>query len=201
MRRKLKRVMALILIILSIMVFPLNVYAADYYTYNNHVISGGVGNWGQHRRYYYITSSAVSDGDTTLIQNAMSSWIYTDDKLSTPISFRQTTTQKQSVMDIYAGNYYAPSTGIIAETLFYSSSGEINPMNSNWVWNKIDLNMQVFNTLSLFNMQGSIAHEMGHCMGLNENDHILNAIMCQLGNGRVVNEPEVFDLRGINYLY
>lgn len=38
-------------------------------------------------------------------------------------------------------------------------------------------------------------------MGLDENNTITDVIMCQLKCGRYVNEAQVPDLEGINYLY
>ena len=88
MKRSIRNLAIVAIAVLSIIAFPVRSYAASYYTFNNHVKAGGVGNWGNNKQYYFITSSAVSDGDTTLIQDAMNTWIYTDDRLSTPISFR-----------------------------------------------------------------------------------------------------------------
>lgn len=174
--------------------------ALAYTTFNNHVLNGGVGDWGNYRRYYFITSSG--EGYRYLIGPAMDSWVNTTERtgISTPISFRETTYQPDSVIDIYAGQYYDPSTGIIAETQMFLYSTKVDPWSQNWGWTKMLINWPVMNTLSQYNQQGSIAHEMGHSMGL---AHVLNtgAVMCQLGSGRTVNMPWSDDLNGINWLY
>lgn len=175
--------------------------AFAYNTFGDHVLNGGVGNYGYSNRYYYVTTSA--SGYSSLIHKAMDSWIYTTERLSitTPISYVQTSTQSSSVMDIYAGNYYSSDTGIIAQTTFWVYSTQLDPYKSNWGWNKIQLNMPVMSTLDTYDQQGSIAHEMGHAFGLDHNNEDPTTIMCQLAYGRFVYMPTPDDLNGINHLY
>lgn len=94
---------------------------------------------------------------------------------------------------------------IIAQTIFISiGSGfelySINPLVSNWDMNLIEINNPVMPTLSAYEQQGTMAHEIGHAMGLAHNDNHYS-IMCQLGNGRVVSNPDSDDVNGVNYLY
>lgn len=162
----------------------------------------GVGNWGNNKRYYYISSSA--SGQTSYIESAMYHWIYTseDPGVSTPISFRRTYDQNSSVMDIYLGNFYDESTGYIAETEFYIYSNRVNQYYENWGWTNIKINNPVYGYyLTNFQKEGTISHEMGHVMGLDHNNSDQFSIMCQLQYNRLVKAPFPDDLNGINALY
>jgi hypothetical protein len=171
-----------------------------YTTYNDHVLNGGVGNYGANDRYYYITSSASVH--TTDITSAMYEWIHTTSRLgiTTPICWLRTYTQSQSVMDIYLGYYYDPALEIMAVTDFILNNVTCNPCVTNWNWGKIKLNTPLFNPLSDYNEKGTIAHEMGHLMGL-AHTALTDQIMCTLGAGRTVNACQDNDCAGINHLY
>lgn len=169
-------------------------------TYNDHVLNGGVGNYGANPRYYYITNSALDhESDIT---SAMWDWIHTTSRLgiTTPIYWARTSTQSYSVMDIYHNYYYDPSTGIVAATEQILNGYVIDPYATNWNWGKIKLNDPVFDNLSDYNEKGAVAHEMGHLMGL-AHTSVTNRIMCPLGWGRTVNACQADDANGINYLY
>jgi hypothetical protein len=175
--------------------------ASAYTTYNSHVLNGGVGNYGANSRYYYITSSASAHaGDIT---SAMWDWIHTTERLgvTTPISWGRTYTQSQSVMDLYHGTYYDASTGLAAVTEQILSGQVISPWVTNWNWGKIKLNTPVYDPLSDFNEKGTVAHEMGHIMGLGHTTGGTDRIMCPLGSGRTVSACQPDDCYGINYLY
>lgn len=174
-----------------------NVYAAN--KIGNYVLTGGVGSYGNYKRYYFITSSASSY--STAINDAMDTWIYTSTNpgVTTSISWRQTTTQSDSVMDIYYGSFF--TAGILAATDFWTYSTQINPTTSNWGWGRIRLNGSSFDGLSSYNRQGTIAHEMGHVFGLDETNTETNSVMCQLGSGRTVNRASANDLNTINTMY
>jgi hypothetical protein len=169
--------------------------ALAYSTYNNHVLNGGVGG-----RYYYITSSAT--GHATDITGAVYEWIHTTERLgiTTPIYWTRTYTQSSSVMDFYHGTYYDASTGIAAVTEQILNGVVISPYANNWNWGKIKLNTPVYDPLSDYNEKGTVAHEMGHLMGL-AHTSVTNRIMCQLSDGRTVNAAQADDCYGINYLY
>jgi hypothetical protein len=174
--------------------------AQAYTTYNGHVLNGGVGNYGANPRYYYITYSAGLQEDD--ITSAVYTWIHTTSRLgiTTPIYWARTYTQSQSVMDFYHNVYYDASSGIIATTEQILNNVVIDPTTTNWNWGKIKLNTPVFDPLSHFNEEGSVAHEMGHLMGLGHTT-VTNRIMCLLSFGRTVNACQADDANGINYLY
>jgi len=190
------------LMLLIILLFFNSEQFLAYNTLNDHVINGGVGDYGYTNRYYFITSSAA--GYASEIKSAMNDWIYTTQRLgiTTPISYKQTTSQKSSVMDIYAcysSNY--PYCNANAWTEFWRYQNGVSPFYQNWGWNKIYLNSYNMNNKTSILKKGVIAHEMGHCFGLNENNTNPFSIMCQSGYGRRVTAAQADDLYGINYLY
>lgn len=176
---------------------------ADAEKIGDYVLNGGVGSWGYASRYFYITPQAA--GYSTVIQNAMDSWIYTTSRLSisTSISWLRTYTQSLSVMDILLGDFYNPSIG--AMTNHYLFGSPVVPVYQNWGWCDIRLNYCFygggFNNLSDYNKQGTVAHEMGHVFGLDETNYDTRSIMCQLGANREVNEPQAGDLATIQEMY
>lgn len=188
--------------VLACFMFIINISASAYVTMGNHVLNGGVGNYGYSKRNFYITSSA--SGYSSQIRAAMSDWIYTTSRLgiTTPISFVETSTQKSSVMDIYAGSYTSyPYNSANAWTEFWIYSTQVSPHSQNWGWNKIYLNSYNMSSYSSTTKKGVVAHEMGHAFGLNENNSNRNSVMCQMGSGRAVTASTADDLNGINYLY
>lgn len=198
----LKKISVYFFISLIIFSFSTNVFAFNTFP-NNPKLIGGVGNYGANNRYYYITPSA--SGLTSLISNAVSSWVYTTTRLgiTTPISISRTYTQSSSVFDVY----YVPfsnDTLTLGLTDFYSNSTMINPPDgappTNWGWSKIRLNSNSLYKISTNNQQGTIAHEFGHGMGLAHVSYQFS-IMCQYYNNRFVYLPGSDDLYGINFLY
>ncbi|MFZ3102306.1 MAG: matrixin family metalloprotease [Desulfitobacteriaceae bacterium] len=199
-----KKSIVVVILTLAILMIATNAFAYSTFP-NNYTLNGGVGNYGYNNRAYFVTSSA--SGYSTLIGDAISSWDYTTSRLgsnyTTPISIVRTYTQSESVFDLYqitfSGDY-----NTIAQTNLYLYSTLLTPNgqypSQNWGWSRIDFNSNVMPGLSQFNEQGTIAHELGHGMGL---AHVSNtvAIMCQLGYGRTVNLPMQDDCDGINFLY
>lgn len=204
-------------IIVLLLTFVVSVYspqlafAANYSVYPGTVTNptltliGGVGDYGSHDRYYYVTSSAV--GITDKIKSAVDSWVYTTQRLSitTPISIKRTTVQSQSVFDVYITDQLS-SQSAKGETYFYNGSTRLNN-NSNefpyndWTWAKILISPSFISDSTFTESQktGTIAHEFGHAMGLGHSSYNFT-IMCTIGT-RIVQQPQSDDLAGINYLY
>jgi hypothetical protein len=169
----------------------------------NYTLNGGVGNYGVNSRYYFVTTSAQYY--SALTADAVTSWVATTSRLgiTTPISILKTTTQSQSLFDIYlitmAGDY-----NTIAQTdLFVGATNVSNGSNptQSWGWTKINLNNNVIPNETIYVKQGTIAHEFGHCMGLAHNNANPGTIMCQMKYNRTVNQPQADDCNGINFLY
>lgn len=192
--------LALLLVITCALYLPSA--AGAYVTFNGHVLKGGVGSWGVADRYYYVFEGA--QGYTSAIPNAVTDWSNTGTRIgvTTPVTWLKTTSQSASVMFIHAANYFGSGSGIIAETDFWTSGGaEVDEYSSNWHHGRIRLNTPVFESLSTYKREGSVAHEMGHVMGLDENNSKPGSVMCQLGSGRTVNNAQKDDANGINHLY
>lgn len=160
----------------------------------------GVGDYGNSRQYYYVTSSAL--GEESRINESMSMWVNSNGTgVYTPISFRQTTTQKSSIIDFHKGNYYSKEDGTIATTKYYVKSNPVSPYNTNWYWCNIEINSPVFDSLSTFHKTGTVSHEIGHAFGLDHPDELCVSVMPQLRAGRFVNGPKTMDLEEINMKY
>jgi hypothetical protein len=193
--------------------------ASAYQTWGDHVLIGGVGNYGANDRLYVLFAGAQPYGTT--IHNAMHDWIYTTDRLgiTTPISWLETTSESAGTLEIHASGWLPESTKIIAATEGWTGTksngtrvfeyGMPEP-TVNWNWCKIRINTNVYdvdsdmamngNTAS-YNRKGSIAHEIGHVMGLAHTNGTPGALMCQLSDGRTANDARANECNGINYLY
>lgn len=71
----------------------------------------------------------------------------------------------------------------------------VKPNVEDWGWCTI-----YYNT-NYTGGQATLAHEIGHTMGHNENNSNQYSIMCQAGSGRKVSVPQYDDLAGINAKY
>lgn len=218
MKKKLLSVCLLCLALLTFFAYPASAAVDASRTYNLHRLKNGVGDSGKNTRYYWVDSSASSE--LTFIQNAMYNWNNTQvSGVQTPIWFNRSTNQSSSVMDIHLA--YDSDKTIIAETLFYRTSGTlqpINPKNENWLWGKIQLYMgssaaTTYRNMNNFYRQSTIAHEMGHVFGL---EHVTNesSIMNQykylqydpvhvtyVERTCTVNQPQKNDYLTVNLIY
>lgn len=199
-------------IFLSVLLFVGSGVPVFAYNVFGYTLNGGVGNYGFDTRNYWIDSSASEY--TSLINNAVSSWVETTARLNitTPISLASTTTKSSSYFDVYMYELPGASNGIAATFFYVKNVGCINPdlstgPNQNYSWTEIVLNSSTFPNLQASivltateKQQGTIAHEFGHAMGLAHNSNV-SSIMCQLQGGRRVYMPMVDDANGINYLY
>ncbi len=200
MIKRLKRAILLGLSVVMLLSINQPVLAATNYVLIGGKLNGGVGNYGYNPRHYFITSSASSYKAN--VDSAMESWIRTTSRLgvTTPIYYEKVTVQKNSTMDIYAVS--EPYLYANAYTEFMKSGNNVDPSKVNWGWNKISINKPYFTNLSSKSERdGVMAHEMGHCFGLDENNSNKYSIMCQSAYGRSVTKSQKCDLKGINALY
>lgn len=158
-------------------------------------------------RKFFIASNISQF--TSNIDSAIYDWNNSTGSPSTitPIWLIKTTQSSLSVVD-FRRDYEIPDPpgGVIyAYTRFYSSnSTQLNPSLSNWYYARIDLDSVNLNTLGA--LQGRtkksvIAHEIGHGMGLGENNTNPYSIMCQIGSNRQVDRAQQVDLNQINIIY
>ena len=124
-----------------------------------------------------------------------------------PILFVPSSSNSGTMMDIYTKTTsfwedLGPSAQyILAETRFYNSSGVQQNPYTNYVFTRIYLNDTTMHNLSISNMRGTIAHEIGHTLGLAHNNTNVNSIMCQTAYGRVVQTVQAIDNTAVVNLY
>lgn len=201
---------------LSLVIF--NAFTVLAYNTFNYTLDGGVGNYGNNKRYYYVTQGAHNIDSMT--GTAVNNWAYTTSSagVTTPISIVKTTTQSASVFDVYYDTSQFPNdenTIGVTQLFLYSTNVQSPQYNGvptqNWGYSKIYINPNAFaaieggrkvtNGQTAYQVElGTITHEFGHAMGL---AHYSNpyVIMCQMRAGRKVYQPSADDCNGINSLY
>ncbi|TCP60822.1 matrixin family metalloprotease [Baia soyae] len=188
-----KRLSLLLSALAVVLFFPIESSA---YILYGHKLTNGVGNWGKNRQYYYLHDSA--NQYKPLIKNAWNTWVNSSSILSTPISFRESTNKKASVVEFFSINN--PSKKYAGMTYFYRYKEEVEPEKSNWGWTEIELNQAELKYIGETDQQGTIAHEIGHAMGLAHNGNEFS-VMCQFAYGRKTSRPLLDDYKGINAIY
>lgn len=201
MKRKLCLI-ATMLLLMSAFVTP--VYAISEtcvhgnQTFNDKQLTGGVGQDGAFRRYYFITSSVSSDYISP-ISTAFSNWVNTS--YPTSISIRQTTSQSDSSFDIY-NNAFSGNTSGMTEHWTYSTYIE-DPSSSNWGWTKIFIDCAKTSGYSSLDKAGLVGHEAGHAMGLSHQRYYSDgiSIMYNYDDLRDTDKPGSIDCTNINHIY
>lgn len=172
----------------------------SYLTHPNHAqLTGGVGQYGSYRRYFWVHSAA--SGYASQIEQARSEWVNTSGILTTSIDWGKTTTQSSAVVDIHDRQAFPHESGVVAETRYYSASHIMTRTpTANYKWCEIILNTSNFSALSYANKVGTISHEFGHCMGLAHSTGATR-IMTTFANGRTATRANYTDLATINHIY
>lgn len=121
------------------------------------------------------------------------------------MNFKRTNNRTESAIDIYY-THEGSDKEYNGFTRFRKNGNYINPDKSNWEYARIYYNLDN-------GMQPSIdakehkrlvavfKHEVGHALGLNENNTNQNTIMCQAGFGRKVTDVQECERNGIYQLY
>ena len=149
---------------------------------------------------YYVDSSA--NAYTSYINTGINRWA--NSGYSPRHFINMTAVSSNYATDV---DYYAMDAedmlvyGAIAETLFYSSSGVCLSGNSPYYYAEISINNDIISQCTSFEKIGTMAHELGHAMGLDENNSNPNSIMCQLGSGRTVNTVSSEDYATVVGIY
>ncbi|MCI8360202.1 MAG: matrixin family metalloprotease [Clostridiales bacterium] len=130
----------------------------------------------------------------------MYNWTYTTNQTpyyTTSISCRETATKSSGTFEFQSGSL--PKNALAqTERLLYQNL--ITPWNQNWGWARITLDEAEMNTINSYQQLGTVTHEVGHAMGLAHCPDT-GRIMCQLGSGRFVFLPQVYDCQTVNHLY
>lgn len=214
----------LLLIFAFTVIFTVNAGAAigpecdhGFYTYYDHKLSGGVGSYGNFRRYFWVsTSSAVdkkigeyfrTNGGVDNIGNAFKYWTNTSPdypNVTTSISWRETKTKSEASIEI-SGRYLSDNDGT---TIFKIYDRDANESKEDWGWAIIYLNPEA-SALNEKAETGCIEHEIGHAMGLSHqpSSKINDSLMCtdryrKMEDGTTSrNKPSKLDCRTINHIY
>ena len=140
------------------------------------------------------------------IANAISNWQYPG--WSNPLHFVESDSNAGTMMDIYSKPSSFWSTNVpMAETRHYDGNGNWMHPNSNrklsgnYVFTRIYLNDTQMHNLSADKMKGTIAHEIGHTLGLDENNNNKYSIMCQTSSKRQVQTVQKIDNNVIVNIY
>lgn len=200
-----KKVASILLV--AILLLTYSVSAGAYSLFGKELV-GGVGNSGNNTRYYWLSDDAIPY--TSTINAAIYAWNHTATTpgVTTEIWFQPVASKTYSVMDIYTSTDLNNSYG---ETWFfgtnYDNSSYVNPRTSNWRWCKIVLYVKNFTGSNLIastshTLQSTVAHEMSHVFGLNENNSMPNTVMAQAKtrNTNIIG-PTKDDCNGVNALY
>ena len=185
------------ILILCIFHFQFNVKAADTPT---PVFTKKL-TWNIERVYYYLGTGSTTYSST--ISLAANNWVYTGFGYNKLYPNTRAYNIINGTVDFYGTNL--GDDNVIAETRYFVKingvSNRVYPNTSDWLYAEIHINPGTFESLSLFNRQGTISHEFGHAWGLAHNHSNPNSIMSQLGDGRVVNTVQQVDQDAFNSKY
>lgn len=172
-----------------------------YCVFNHHVLNGGVGNYGNARRYYWINNASAMAQYSSEINLGMENWIYTTNNppyYTTSISFRETGTKSSSTIEFWSDLPASANAYGYTQPMLYQNT--VDPLSQNWGWVKISFYLPYYGSLSYENRIGTASHEIGHAMGLSHcND--LDRIMAIHIEGRRAWQPQKPDLQTVNHLY
>lgn len=155
--------------------------------------------WNIESIYYYVDSSA--NNYLTPIADAAYNWVYTGYGWNNLYPNTRTTNIENSAIDIYAYGRYDGNNGY---TTFWArtngTSGDAYSVSweDDWLFNEVYLNNYYLSYEEDDYIQGVVAHEMGHCFGLDDNNTNQYSIMCQAGSGRLVTTVQEVDHMAFN---
>lgn len=144
------------------------------------------------------------------VRSAVAKWVNTTSYpgVTTSISIRETTDRPKALFEFV--NCFL-GDGILGMTSFYMYSTQIN-LNSdgalpqNYGWTRCEISVPELEyyygaNSGAAHKEGTIAHELGHGMGLSHQNYRPASIMCQTGSGRTATRADATDCQTINHIY
>ena len=204
--KKLIIIISLFSLFMVDMFFIKNIFAMTPTYPNDAKFSRGVGN-----ADYYVGSSAT--GYTSKINSAIDNWVDTGYGWN-PIYLYPVASSYATAMDFYLltesqaiaryGSTRYKTT--LADTTYYlTNSAQIDMNSQNWFYTEIRLNSYSLNTVANQAAEfrtGEIKHEIGHALGLYDQNTNPYSIMCGLLTaGRVVQNVDQTSHNAINAMY
>ena len=140
------------------------------------------------------------------IINAVNNW--ESPGWTNPMNFVAASSNSGTMIDIYTEDsaFFATlgNSTANAGTQYFAQNG-VNPLIIGSVayyrFTRIYINDTVLHNAGATNMKASIAHEIGHSLGLDENNSNKYSIMCQAGSGRKVSTVQECDNTAVVNLY
>ncbi len=190
-------------------------------TFKDHYLTGGVGNYGNSKRYFWVSTSSAADksmikgyrpsGGVDNIGNAFDYWTNTSPgypNITTSISWRETNTKSSASIEFYG--YYMGNTSD-ARTVHLLYDDSVDATKKNWGWCKIYIDPDSASKLSERAETGTVVHEIGHAMGLSHqlaSKRKTTSIMYPQAAGRKMedgttdrNKPSSIDCNNIRHIY
>ncbi|MEE0830418.1 MAG: matrixin family metalloprotease [Longicatena sp.] len=147
------------------------------------------------RNILYTVNGGANDY-TYNINNGAYNWMYTGyDK---PIYMSPVSSTSGSTIDFYT--YEDNGTNAIAYTIFYDSNNKQQTYTKDYLWCKVYFN-NMYKYDTKINHDAVAAHEIGHVLGLDDNNDNKYSIMCQTGSRRKVNKPQKIDSEEVVTIY
>lgn len=163
-------------------------------------VSGGRLSRGVSDMCYYVDSTASSY--TSYINTGIKRWTNSGYSPSNFIKMTAVSSNWATDVDYYAKNMEdMVIRSCLAETAFFSSSGSYCPSFGQYYYAEITINKDNIGDITSYQKIGTMAHEFGHALGLNENNSDTSKIMCQLDSGRTVNTVSAAEYAQVVSIY
>lgn len=161
---------------------------------------GGYLSRGVDNMCYYVDSTASEY--TSYINTGINRWTNSGHSPSDFINMTAVSSNYATDVDYYGypGEDFLILSAI-AQTEFFSSSGVNGSGLVPYYYAEIRINEDNISDLTSFQKIGTMAHELGHAMGLAENNSNRSSIMCQLSSGRTVNTVSAEDYATVVDIY
>lgn len=177
-----------------------------YGTFGDHVMNGGVGQYGNFRRYYYI-NPGFNGYYTGWIRSGVDEWVHTTSGVgvTTSISIYETTTKSDAMFEFLNSSKYGSRVFGMTELYLYQERIPDEEIGTrNWGWAKMVINTQYMdncNLLANYQKKAICMHEMGHAMGLSHHNTSVYDLMYPRGNVCRATRATAKECELINHLY